>query len=71
VRPVDEDRIAHILEAIELIQSFETERECSTYRPAVLHEMEIIAEAVTHLSAEFQASRPEIPWKYIASLRIG
>ena len=36
---------------------------------AVLHNLQIIGEAVKHLSGEFKAEHPDIPWRKIAGFR--
>lgn len=36
---------------------------------SVLYSIEVIGEAVKHLSDEFKNARPDIPWRAIASLR--
>ena len=36
---------------------------------AVLHELQVLGEAVKRLSPEFRANHPAIPWKVIAGMR--
>ena len=36
---------------------------------SVLYSIEVIGEAVKHLSPDFTAARPQIPWRAIAGMR--
>ena len=71
-----DDRIYlhHIRDAIALIESYtSTGREVFFSNPmirdAVLHNLQIIGEAVKNLSEEFRLGHPEAPWRRIAGLR--
>ena len=67
----DEDRIAHILDAIGNIERWTAEHQHDDiYRSAVMRQMEIIGEAVTRLSDQYKAAHPEIAWRDIAGFRV-
>ena len=64
-----------ILESIEHIQKFldgVSENKCYENvekQDAVLRRLEIIGEAVKHLSEEIREGHPDIPWRQIAGMR--
>ena len=70
----DRDRLADVLEAIERI-----ERHTSTGREAfdtdelvqvwVVRHLQIIGEAVGHLSEDVRARYPDVPWRSIIGMR--
>ena len=71
-----DDRIylQHIRDAISRILSYTASgREAFLATPqaqdAVIRNLEIIGEAVKHLSAELRQQHPDIPWKRIAGMR--
>ena len=71
-----DDRIylQHIHDAISRIVSYTTGgRDAFLASPqaqdAVIRNLEIIGEAVKHLSAELRQRHPDIPWKRIAGMR--
>lgn len=71
-----DDRVylAHIRDAIPQIESYTTGGEESFSRErivqdAVIRNLEIIGEAVRHLSESLRARHPEIPWMRVAGLR--
>jgi len=73
---VKDDRpyLEHIDEAIRRIISYsagewdEFSRN-SMAQDAIIRNLEIVGEAVKHLSAATKARRPEIPWQQVAGLR--
>ena len=71
-----DDRVylQHIRDAISRILSYTASgREAFLATPqaqdAVIRNLEIIGEAVKHLSAELRQQHPDIPWKRIAGMR--
>ncbi|MDA8070216.1 MAG: DUF86 domain-containing protein [Actinomycetota bacterium] len=67
----DDDRVAHILEAIDSIERWTATRDHDElYRSGVLHQLEIIGEASSHLSDRFKDAHPSIPWRGIIGFRI-
>lgn len=57
-----------------MIQSYTTTGRAAFFtepmiRDAVLHNLQIIGEAVKNLSEPFRAAHPEIPWRRIAGFR--
>jgi len=73
---VKDDRIylQHIRDALGRIVSYTTGgRDAFLASPqaqdAVIRNLEIIGEAVKHLSAELRQRHPDIPWKRIAGMR--
>jgi len=50
-------------------ETFESFEERHMTRSAVVHELTIIGEAVTHLSEELRARHPDVPWQDIKGLR--
>lgn len=73
---VKDDRVylGHVREAIQDIQryaevgqdAFMTDRMC---QDAIIRKLEVIGEAVKHLSEETKRLRHEIPWRRIAGMR--
>ncbi len=66
--------LRHVLEAIELIESYtengkDSFRDEPMVRDAVLRNLEIIGEAVKNVSREFRARSGHVPWQQIAGLR--
>ena len=49
--------------------SWDSFREQGVLQDAVLHNVQIVGEAVRKVSAEFRAAHPEIPWERIVGLR--
>jgi len=75
VKEEDKVFIGHILESIDLIQSY-TERlikeeffSLPQVQDAVIRRLEIIGEAVKNLSSEVKQKRPDVPWRQIAGMR--
>jgi uncharacterized protein with HEPN domain len=69
-RRSDDERIADILEAIDRIQRWDSERQSADmHQAAVLHELMIIGEAASHLSDDFKQAHPNIPWKDVIGQR--
>lgn len=71
----DTGRLGHILEAINYVETF---TEGLTYDDllsdalhlhAVVHNVQIIGEAVYKLSLEFKATHPDTPWAIIEKMR--
>ena len=67
--------LKHILDAIDLIESYLKDRSYEEFeenrmlRDAVIREIEIIGEATKNLSSEFKNKYSEIPWRKIAGMR--
>jgi uncharacterized protein with HEPN domain len=71
--------LRYIAESIEQVQSYvagaggapdeELFRSDQRTQDAVLHRMETLAEAVSHLSGSLKARHPEIPWRAIVGFR--
>ncbi|NNN12886.1 MAG: DUF86 domain-containing protein [Acidimicrobiaceae bacterium] len=69
--PTDEDRIGHIIEAIALIEKWNTEHpHDDLFRSGVIRQLEIIGEAATRLSDTVKSAHPAIEWKSITGFRI-
>ena len=67
----DADRVADMLDAIARIESWKPdEAPEGMYRAAVLHELMIIGDAASHLSADFKEAHADIPWKDVVGLRV-
>ena len=71
----DQDRLAHILEAIENVYSFMQNKSSDDLQGdkllyyAVVKNVEIVGEAAYKLSKEFKEDHPEIPWRLIEKMR--
>lgn len=71
----DETYLRHILDAIQLIESyisgvdFEKFSRDSMMSDAVFRQIEIIGEAASRLSAEFQRNHPDVPVRKMKSMR--
>lgn len=66
--------MAHVLDAIERIESFTAaghEQFVSQLmiQDAVIRNLEVIGEAVKSLSDDLRSQHPDIPWKQIAGMR--
>lgn len=67
--------LAHILDAIQQIQSYTNELDYELFRhnrmvqDAVIRQLEIIGEASKNLSSEFRERNKTIPWKDLAGFR--
>jgi uncharacterized protein with HEPN domain len=73
---VKEDKfyLIHILECIKKIEEYtstgkDTFMNSSIQQDAVLRNLEIIGEAVKHLSSSLKESYPDTPWRQVAGLR--
>lgn len=71
----DRGRLEHILEAIQYIEIF-TEglsnndlRKDALHLHAVVHNVQVIGEAVYKLSPEFKSTHPDTPWAIIEKMR--
>lgn len=70
----DKERLSDVLDAAEKIRQrvahgrdhFEADEDVQF---AVVHLIEIVGEAVTHVSSDLRASHPEIPWRAVAGMR--
>ncbi|CAN5271028.1 DUF86 domain-containing protein [soil metagenome] len=71
----DSARIAHIIEAIQEIERYIENVEIGEFednsmrRLATIKQLEIVGEAVSHISAELIAHFPTVEWKKIKGLR--
>lgn len=66
----DGRRLRDIADSIAKVQRWTAEsREGDMYRSAVFRELAVIGEAANHLSDQFKADHPEIPWPRIVGLR--
>ena len=66
--------LIHILECIEKIEVYTAEgrahfMDSTLPQDAVIRNLEIIGEAVKHISGTVKETCPDIPWKQIAGLR--
>jgi uncharacterized protein with HEPN domain len=66
--------LRHALEAVAEIESFTSEGRASFMtdrktQSAVVHQLEIIGEAVMNLSPQLTQSEPGVPWRQIAGAR--
>ncbi|MBN1630675.1 MAG: DUF86 domain-containing protein [Thermoleophilia bacterium] len=67
--------VGHILDASNRIGDYTTGMDRSSFlrqpmvQDAVMRQLEIIGEAVKHLSAEFRDRYPEVRWRDIARMR--
>jgi uncharacterized protein with HEPN domain len=73
---VKDDRlyVIHILECIQKIEEYTSPGKdrfmnSPLHQDAVLRNLEIIGEAIKHLSDSLKATHPETPWRQIAGLR--
>jgi uncharacterized protein with HEPN domain len=71
-----DDRVflAHILDAIQRIESFtapghEQFASQTIIQDAVIRNLEVIGEVVKSLSEEMRSHHPDVPWKQIAGMR--
>lgn len=67
--------IQHILDSIELIESYTNNKALEDFlssvqlQDSVIRRIEIIGEAAKNLPEDFKNKYPEIPWKKIAGMR--
>ena len=67
--------LAHILEAIDLIEGYSAGKtlddfiESRQLQDAIIRRIEIIGEAVKNLPEDFRRDHPEIAWQKIAGMR--
>ena len=67
--------LAHILEAIDLIEGYSEGKtleefiESRQLQDAIIRRIEIIGEAVKNLPEDFKSDHPEIAWQKIAGMR--
>ncbi len=71
----DRQRLLHIFDAIEEIESYIQDSNQNEFdnksmiRFATIKQLEIIGEAVNHLSAQIRDNNPDVDWKSIIGLR--
>ncbi|MBI4066209.1 DUF86 domain-containing protein [Candidatus Gottesmanbacteria bacterium] len=74
-RKADLPYLRHVLEAIEAIEAFTKGKSFDDFcqddyfQSAVIRKLEIIGEAVAHISHELKVSAVEIPWQPIIAAR--
>ena len=67
--------VQHILQSIAYIEEYVKDKSYQEFetsvqfQDSVLRRLEIIGEAVKHLSDEFKGDYPHLPWKKIAGMR--
>ena len=71
-----DDRVyfLHIRDAIERVAEYTTDGKDAFFadrktQDAVVRNLEVIGEAVKHVSTELKAAHPDIPWQQIAGMR--
>jgi uncharacterized protein with HEPN domain len=75
MKPTNAAYIRHIRDAIKEIQKYHTAHEYDQFlrtawdQAAVIRNLEIIGEAASHVTVDFQAAHPNIPWRRIADFR--
>ena len=68
-------RLRHILDAINAISSYTQDSDETQFsqdamrHDAVIRQIEIIGEAITHLTDDLRKEHPDIPWKKIVGTR--
>lgn len=68
--------LRHVLECIELIQSYTVDADRDRFlddrqlQDAVIRRLEIIGEAVKNLPDDLRQSHPEVPWRQIVQRQI-
>ena len=73
--PAPELYLTHIIESIELARSYVAGIDFVEFsrnqqlQDAVVRRIEIIGEAVKHLSSTLRAATPNVPWRQIAGMR--
>lgn len=71
----DKQRLLHIFDAIKEIESYIKESDQNDFdnnsmmRFAAIKQLEIIGEAVNHLSGQIKDENPDVDWKAIIGLR--
>ncbi len=74
-RKTDEPFVLHIRDAVELIQTWVKGKTVANFekylklQSAVIRQLEIIGEAVKHISPGLKMEFPDIPWRPIADTR--
>ncbi len=70
----DRERLLDVVEAIQLVEQYSVRgRETFDHEPLVqvwiVHHLQIVGEAVRHLSSEFAVAHLEISWAQIIAMR--
>ncbi|MBA2621922.1 MAG: DUF86 domain-containing protein [Acidobacteria bacterium] len=74
-KPNNADRLRHILEAVERIESHLDGYDKQTFeadaktQDAVVRQMEIIGEAATNLTRDLRSKNPQVEWQIATAMR--
>jgi len=74
-KPIDKDRLKHILDAIERIEQYLVDQDLERFRSlsekidAVVRNMEIIGEAISCLTRDLKARHPGVEWRIATAMR--
>jgi len=74
-KPIDKDRLKHILDAIERIEQYLVDQDLDRFRSlsekidAVVRNMEIIGEAISCLTQDLKERHPAVEWRIATAMR--
>ncbi len=74
-KPIDVDRLKHIIDAIEKIERYLSGCTLDQFRldgektDAVVRNLEIVGEAISHLTRDLKARHPHAEWQIAAAMR--
>ncbi|HAR39202.1 hypothetical protein A3A64_00465 [Candidatus Gottesmanbacteria bacterium RIFCSPLOWO2_01_FULL_48_11] len=75
MKPTNDAYLAHIRDAITAVETYAKTHVYQQFldlpwdQAAVVRHLEIIGEAAAHVSVDFKAKYPEIPWRRISDFR--